>query len=146
MANKFRPYGAPITGKNVVRNNIATFSKWLSKQNQFYLAMMRPTNKQKKVALAQTNRRCMLCGATEGVELHHNIRRKWGIHDAWNLWPLCKAHHRQMMHHHGRDGSPFMWPSEQMLVTMEEIAAGVTQEIKQAQINLQDAGELVPEE
>ena len=107
---------------------------------------MRPTMRQKKVALAQTNNRCMLCGSMEGVELHHNVRRRFGIHAEWNLWPLCRAHHRQMMHHFKRDGAPFMWPGEQALVTAEELQAGVTQEVKQAQINLTDSGELVPGE
>jgi len=67
----------------------------------------------------------MFCGADIDIELHHNVRRRFGIHDNWNLWPLCKAHHRQMMHRHRRSGAPFTWPSEEALLQQQQISAGL---------------------
>lgn len=39
--------------------------------------------------------RCVICGTTEGIEVHHiTARRKGGGHGESNLVPLCIQHHR----------------------------------------------------
>jgi 5-methylcytosine-specific restriction endonuclease McrA len=52
-------------------------------------------NRLRKLALKRDGHRCVVCGATEGLQVHHRVPiAAGGAHVLSNLIVLCRVHHR----------------------------------------------------